>query len=70
MLRASALLRGMPQLRELYLDSVDIGDESIEVLASMPKLRRGKSLSHDVHRSWRSAAESRLLPQMPCDLGP
>ena len=30
----------MPQLGELSLDSADIGDESIPVLASMPNLRR------------------------------
>ena len=34
-----ALLQGMPQLRELYLDSDDIGDESVDVLAAMPNLQ-------------------------------
>ena len=29
----------MPQLRELHLDSADVGDESIDVLGSMPNLR-------------------------------
>ena len=37
--KSFALLQGMPQLRELHLDSVDVGDESIDVLASMPNLQ-------------------------------
>jgi hypothetical protein len=33
------MLQDMPQLRELHLDSADVGDESIDVLAGMPALR-------------------------------
>ena len=37
--KSLAFFQGMPQLRELHLDSADVGDESIDVLAGMPNLR-------------------------------
>jgi hypothetical protein len=37
--KAFAAFQGMPALRVLHLDSADIGDESIDILAGMPGLQ-------------------------------
>jgi hypothetical protein len=34
-----AAFQGMPKLRALHLDSADIGDESIDLLAALPNLQ-------------------------------
>ena len=59
------LLRGMLKLRELSLDSADIGDESIEVLASMPALHRVNLY----HTTFTEAGIARLKKALPnCEI--
>ena len=64
-----ALLQGMPKLRELHLDSVDVGDESIDVIASMPNLQT-VNLYHTTVTAGRGGAIEKGSAQMPGDLGP
>jgi hypothetical protein len=56
-----ALLQGMPQLRELYLDSDDIGDESVDVLGGMANLR----MVNLYHTTFTENGVKRLKEKLP-----
>ena len=59
--RASRCCRACRKLRELHLDSVDVGDESIDVLASMPNLQ----IVNLYHTTVTAAGAERLKKALP-----